>query len=289
VARAPALIVRQGDRRGVVLALGGAVAALQVGLAAAWPGAVEHLGAVALGWFGALLVLALAPAPARSRPRAGHTAAGLALLAGAAAVGVAARAAYGPWDRLLPLAAGAGLLLLRAAPDRATAGRALAAWCAPLLSPLPAALTSRFAPTEATTALAALALRTAGLDPVREGTLLHLGGETLQVFPGCSGLGAVGQMLALALVAVVLLRPAAWRAAALVASAAAIGFGVNAVRIAWLAVAASRGPTVFAYYEGYGRGAALFPLLAMTLALGAWWALLAGAPHPSSADATPPA
>jgi exosortase/archaeosortase family protein len=269
----------------VLATLALATAALQLLVAAGWTDRTEYVGTLAVGWAGALwLALVLQRRPLAAAPRV-QLVAGAALWLAACAAVVLGRAAYALPFRFLPVLAGAGLAVmasgLRDLPHR---GRELLLLALPLASPLPSALRAPVMPTRLTAAAAALLVRLLGTPAERHGALVVMPDAKLLVLDRCSGLALITQMLVLAALALCLF-PTTWRRALGVTIAAvAAGFAVNAARVAFLAIVASRTPTEFDYLEQYVAGSVLFPVGAALLAGVAWWRILRRRPQP----VTPP-
>ena len=173
-------------------------------------------------------------------------------------------------DRLAPLAAGVGLLLFAGgfASIRAN-GRALLLLCLPLLHPPPRAVREILDTSRATAFASGLLLRAFGLAVERHGTLLVLPDSSLNVAGACSGINQMFELLAVAVLAAVLLETTKRRSAWLAASAVAVGFAVNAARIAFLALLAERGHTDL--FDLWHEGSA--SLLVSGLATAVWGGL----------------
>ncbi|MFL5415905.1 MAG: archaeosortase/exosortase family protein [Myxococcales bacterium] len=240
------------------------VAALQIVLAVR-AGAGELWLVSVLAWGGALFV---------ANPGEGEVPGRGARLAGALFVTLSLLELATPQlrvaDRLAPLAAGAGLLLVAGgfASIRAN-GRALLLLCLPLLHPPPRAVREVLDTSQATAFASGLLLRAFGVAVERHGTLLVLPDSSLTVAGACSGINQMCELLAVAVLAAVLLETTARRSAWLAASAVAVGFAVNAARIAFLAMLADGGQTDL--FELWHEGSA--SLLVSGLATAVWGTL----------------
>lgn len=99
----------------------------------------------------------------------------------------------------------------------------------------------------------------------------------------CSGLELTTQLLALVVLISCLFRINWRQGVCLVATAVAAGFTVNAARIAFLGVIASRAPHRWEFWERPGPGSHLFPLAATALAGLGWWAVVRARSGPAPA------
>jgi cyanoexosortase A len=225
------------SRIGVFRAAALGVAAVQLALAAR-SGAEEFWLVAFLAWGGARLV---ARAGADEKPAFAARVAGALLLA-ASLWELATAQEYRTGHRLAPLAGGLGLLLLAGGIAWVRAnGRALVLLCLPLLHPPPRAVRELLDTSRATAFLSAAFLRLHGVAVERQGTLLLLPDSSLSIGGACSGINQIFELLALAVLAAVILELTPRQAAWLAGTAVAVGLGVNALRIAFLAVLADRG------------------------------------------------
>lgn len=87
-----------------------------------------------------------------------------------------------------------------------------------------------------------------GREFIREGVILRNVAHSFQVIDGCSGLQGMATLFGVAVIACELFALSAVRAAVLLASAPALGYALNAVRIAY--VAASPNPEIYAGVSG---------------------------------------
>jgi len=226
-----------GSRIATFRAAALAVAAVQLILAARC-GAEEFWLIAFLAWGGARLV---ARAGGEEKPGVPARTAGAVLLA-SSLVELAMAPQYRTGHRLAPLAGGLGLVLFCGGLDWIRAnGRALLLLCLPLLHPPPIAVRELLDTSSATASASAFFLRLYGVAVERDGKLLLLPDSSLSVGGACSGINQIFQLLALAVLAIVILEVAARRAAWLLGSAVVVGLAVNALRIAFLAVLADRG------------------------------------------------
>jgi cyanoexosortase A len=228
-----------GSRIVVFRAAALGVAAVQLALAAR-SGVEEFWLTAFLAWGGARLV---ARAGTGGKPAlAARIAGGVLLASSLLELGMAQQ--YRMGHRLAPLAGGLGLLLLAGGFDQVRAnGRAIVLLCLPMVHPPPLAVRELLDTSRATAFLSASFLRLDGVAVERRGTLLLLPDSTLTVAGACSGINQIFELLALAVLATVILEVTPRRAAFFAGSAVAVGFAVNALRIAFLAVLADRGQT----------------------------------------------
>jgi cyanoexosortase A len=252
-----------------------AAAVLHVAVASDWAGAEEHLGAVVMGWGGAL---ALGSATFRRERACSGTFRIVAACLGyvlAFALAVRNAGAYAPLYRALPLASGTAVVLaLGGARPLAVHGRELALLALPLLHPLPGLVRNAIMPLRETAVAAGLVLRAIGFPAEVTGTHIAVPHAVVEVMDACSGLGAISQLLALAVLLLSLFETTRLQKVLVVTSAVAVGFTVNAARVAFLAVVASRTPDEYAYYERYGKGSLAFPVIAAVVAASIWWGVL---------------
>jgi len=248
----------------IVAAAALAVAALQIVLAVRAGDGELWLVAV-LAWGGALFV---------AQPDEGEVPGRAARIAGGLLVALSLLELATPQvraaDRLAPLAAGVGLLLVAGgfASIRAN-GRALLLLCLPLLHPPPRVVREILDTSRATAFASGLLLRGFGIAVETRGTLLVLPDSTLTVAGACSGINQMSELLDVAVLAAVLLETTPRRSAWLAASAVAVGFAVNAARIAFLAMLADRGQTDL--FDLWHEGSA--SLLVSGLATAVWGGL----------------
>ncbi len=261
----------------LLVPLAAAVACLQVGMTLRWEGVVEHQGAVAVGWFGALWLLLERRRAQGVRLHLAEAIVGASLVGFACAVTVVTWEGYRAAHRLLPLLAGLGLAVLasgvRGLPQH---GRLLAVLGAALLSPLPSVVRERTAFLEPTAAAAEVLVQLAGTPVAREGVLLFVDGGTVEVTPLCSGLKLAGQLGVLALLLLCLFRTTARQKVGVVLAAVFVGFLVNTGRVAFLTLVAAHAQDDFVFWDGDGLGSNVFPLVGTLLAASAWWLLLGG-------------
>ena len=106
-------------------------------------------------------------------------------------------------------------------------------------------------------------LQGTGFEVTRQGTLLLLPGGGVKVEETCSGMAVILHLLGIA-VLVAQLFPTGWRLrTAVVGVAIALGFIINAVRVAVLAALSSSGnPQIFKYWH-IGDGSHLFSVVAL--------------------------
>jgi cyanoexosortase A len=129
-------------------------------------------------------------------------------------------------------------------------------------------------PSMLTANLAATLLRFAGFAVVQQGIHLNFAEVAVSVFPGCSGLELMLQLLSLAVLFLILL-PLPWhwsQKLSLPLAAITIGFVVNSVRVALLAVLVVQGQSdaIFEYWH-FGQGSLIFSgVAALLLVLFVW-------------------
>jgi cyanoexosortase A len=259
-----------------------AVAAIQL-LLAARSGAEEFWLIAFLAWGGARFV-----ARAGGEEKAGFTAriaGGLLVLSSLFELLTAPR--YQAGHRLAPLAGGLGLLLFFGGLDWIRAnGRALVLLSLPLLHPPPTAVREVLDTSRATAFVAAFFLRAYGVAVERGGTLLVLPDSSLSVAGACSGINQIFELLALAVLAIVILEVTPRRAVWLAASAVAVGLSVNALRIAFLAVLADRGQMHLFQLWHEGPPSLLVSAIATAMWGGLSLAVLRSDPETPSGSAT---
>jgi cyanoexosortase A len=132
-------------------------------------------------------------------------------------------------------------------------------------------------PSLLTASLAATLLRFAGFAVVQQGIHLNFAEVAVSVFPGCSGLELMLQLLSLAvLFFIVLPLPWHWsQKLSLPLAAIAISFAVNSVRVALLAilVAQRQSDAIFEYWH-FGQGSLIFSGVAALLFVLFVWVLI---------------
>jgi exosortase len=275
-------------RQRLLLASASLAAALQIGVALHLD-APEYLGALVVGWGGALYLLS------RDLPRAAMPSTPFEVVLGAAwllvtcAVTIAGWHRYHPVDRSLPIAAGLGIgtafFGLRGLRQHVRVGALLSV---SFLDPLPWAVRRVIMPSLETAATAETLLRVVGFPVTRQGTFLHAPGATVEVMGVCSGLESITQLLVLVVLIVCLLRPTFRQSVLLATVAIVVGFLVNSARVAFLTFIASRAPYYWGFWERPGLGSNLFPVVATTLACSAWWLVLRAREMPAMGPASAP-
>ena len=261
-----------------MLAVAAATAGLQIAIASRWPDRTEHLTALTLGWGGALWLTWLdggSRACADDHPL--ERLLGVAVVSSTWLATVAGRGGYATLNRLLPVIAGIGLVLMSlGARHLWDYRRQLALLSLTLLSPLPFALQQMLMPTRLTAAMATGLVKVLGVPARLAGTVLVFPDTdtTLRVYDRCSGIALMTQMTLLAVVVLCFFPTSVRRAATVLLIAIAAGFVVNAARIALLAVVASRAPSEFDYWEQYVTGSVLFPFIATAIAGVLWKVVL---------------
>jgi cyanoexosortase A len=273
-------------------ALGVVVACAQV--AFGWGFAEDDFTVTAaVAWIAALAIAAQGRSRGDPPSRLLWRALGL-LVTAAGLAAVALPPQYHPVHRLLPLVAGAALVLAAAGPRGWAAHRKeLLLLALPILNPFPIPLRRLVEPAmTAATAWAALAVdRAAGIAATLDGDVLHMpNGTTLDVLPACSGLLGISRLFVLAALVIALFPTTVRQRLALFATAAAIGFVGNAARIGGLAVTVMHEDDGAFDYWHYGTGATLYTVASSAVAGLAWWLLLrkrTGAPEASPGRADP--
>ncbi|MEB3310444.1 MAG: cyanoexosortase A [Snowella sp.] len=134
------------------------------------------------------------------------------------------------------------------------------------IAPITALLT-RFDPSPLTAKLASYLLWYAGFSFVRQGVNIYFQGSTsgIEVYPGCSGLNTMIEMLSLTLL-FFLMFPTRWKTKVILPlGAVAIGFVMNALRVALLGVIVAYHNRVGFDYWHAGEGSLVFSLISMSL------------------------
>lgn len=121
-------------------------------------------------------------------------------------------------------------------------------------------------------------LRLAGYSAQREGLVVGLPGGSVRVYPGCSGIEAMGYLLGLSAVCLIAYPTSKRHWWWLPLTAVALGFWINSVRVAWLVILANRQDRPGFDYWHVGRGSLLFGMLAVA-ALGVLYIGLMLAQH----------
>ncbi len=266
-----------------MLAVAAATAGLQIAIASRWPDRTEHLTALTIGWGGALWLTwldggsrAWADDPRQFAAGGLERFLGVALVSSTWLATLAGRGGYATLNRVLPVIAGIGLVLMSVGARHLwDHRRQLALLSLTLLSPLPFALQQLLMPTRLTAAMATGLVKVLGVPARLAGTVIVFpdSDTTLRVYDRCSGIALMTQMTLLAVVVLCFFPTSVRRAATVLLIAIAAGFVVNAARIALLAVVASRAPSEFDYWEQYVAGSVLFPFIATALA-GILWTLV---------------
>ena len=246
-------------------------------------GALSYEIPVAIGWTGVLLVYserARNQQPSRASLFLGS-------LLAAAALGLAAlwSGDYRAPLRLTPLLLGVGFLLARhgTAFLRGSA-RELLLLSLPVAVPPPSGLRPFLEPQTATIHATAALLGLIGHPASIDGELLSVQGGAIRVISACSGINAMSQLAALALLVVCLFETTRLRKLAVFASAIAAGFFANCGRLALLAIISQRDHQAFELWHGT-TGELRFTCLGLALASLAWWLLLRQRPVRASQPA----
>lgn len=112
-----------------------------------------------------------------------------------------------------------------------------------------------------------------GLEAERVGTLIRLGAGSIEVYHGCSGLKLMLQLVGFALMYLVLNPQKWWGNGGIILGAIAIGFTLNSVRVAIMAILISLGDELAFDYWHLGDGSLIFSAIAVAC-LGGWgWGL----------------
>jgi len=235
-------------------------------------GALSYEIPVAIGWVGASLVYS--ERARQARPSRASLFVGV--LLAAAALGLAAfwSGDYRAPLRLTPLALGAGLLLARHGAGFLRGSiRELLLLALPIAVPPPIAARPFLEPQTATIHAAAALLGLLGHPATISGELLSVHGGAIRVISACSGINAMTQLAALALLLVCLFETTLAQKAAIFASAIAAGFLANCGRLALLTLVSQRDHQAFALWHGT-TGELRFTCFGLALAALAWWLLL---------------
>jgi cyanoexosortase A len=116
-------------------------------------------------------------------------------------------------------------------------------------------------------------LKLLNLQGERVGTLIRLGAGSIEVYHGCSGLKMILQLVAFSLIYLVLNPSIGRERLALIVGAIAIGFSLNGIRVAMMAILVSLGDELAFDYWHLGTGSLVFSALGV-LVLGLWgWQL----------------
>jgi cyanoexosortase A len=138
-------------------------------------------------------------------------------------------------------------------------------------------LPSLIDPTPLVASFTGILLRYTGFAVTQQGNLIQLTGGAVNVLPGCSGLESMIQLLSLA-VLFLLLLPFPWhwiQKLSLPLAAVTIGFVVNAIRVALLAVLVDQGQSdaTFNYWH-QGQGSLIFSGIAVSIFVLLVWVLV---------------
>jgi exosortase/archaeosortase family protein len=235
-------------------------------------GALSYEIPVAIGWMGVLLVQAdraRTGQPSRASLFAG-------LLLAAAGLGFAAlwSGDYRSPLRLTPLALGAGFLLARHGfAFLRQSARELLLLALPIAVPPPIPLRPFLEPQTATLNATAVMLRLFGHPATIAGDLLSVPGGAIRVVSACSGINAMSQLAALALLVVCLFETTRRQKIAVFAAAIASGFFANCGRLALLTLLSQRDHAAFELWHG-PTGELRFTALGLAISSLAWWLLL---------------
>lgn len=129
-------------------------------------------------------------------------------------------------------------------------------------------------PSLLTAHVAAILLWYGGYHVTQQGVFLYLPGGSVEVNPGCSGLVSMTQLLSLSVLFLMVL-PLPWhwsRKLLLPLVAGTLGFLVNAVRVALLAIVVAQGSATDFEYWHSGQGSHLFSAIAAGLFVLFVWA-----------------
>jgi cyanoexosortase A len=257
--------------------LGAAIAVAACQIALGWRlGADDYWVTMTAAWIAALYLARQGPQTTIATAGVGAGVLG-AVMAVAAIVALGAAPGYRALDRVLPLAAGAGIALAASGPSGWLAyRRELLLLALPLIHPVPRGVRSLVDPVLLpwTTWCAAALDRATGHPIAADGNVLVMPHEMLRVVSACSGLFSISRLWVLAALIVALFTTTARQKVALVMSAVFIGFVINAVRIAVLGVAVTRAETGTFDYWHEGPGATFFTLASTGAAGLTWWLLL---------------
>lgn len=115
-----------------------------------------------------------------------------------------------------------------------------------------------------------------GFDLTRHGTHIYLSGGGIEVYPGCAGLQSMMQVLGIAILFLILL-PVRWNWRQMLGFpliALWIGFIVNGMRVALMAIlVAAKQQSAFEYWHK-GTGSLLFSMIAVLLFVLTGWGLV---------------
>jgi exosortase len=235
-------------------------------------GALSYEIPVAIAWTGVLLVYA--DRARTARPSRASLCLGALLAAAGLGLALLWSGDYRSPVRLTPLALGAGFLLSRHGfAFLRKSGRELLLLALPIAVPPPIPLRPFLEPQTATLHAAAALLRLLGHPAAIAGDVLSVPGGAIRVVSACSGINAMSQLAALALMVVCLFETTRWQKVAVFASALAAGFVANCGRLALLALVSQRDHAAFELWHGT-TGELRFTGLGLAMAALAWWLLL---------------
>lgn len=125
-----------------------------------------------------------------------------------------------------------------------------------------------------TAKFASLILWYTGFEVARNGVYIYLPTGSVEVYPGCSGLELIFQMLTLALLFLLMFPQKGKQKIIVPIIAATLGFVVNGVRVALMAVLVAQGHKEAFDYWHQGDGSLIFSLIAVLLfGLFCWFSL----------------
>ncbi len=274
---------------------GGVTAALQVALGyrSGAGYADDFWVTTAIAWATALYLVWRRSESVAADAGAAWTGAG-ALVVAAAVIALGATSSYKAFDRLLPLAAGAGLAA--AASGRRAAStfrRELLVLALPLLNPVPRDIRGLWVYRLVDlTAWGAYAVhRAAGHAVILDGDSLRMPQGTLDVEIACSGMLGISRLWVIAALVIALFRTTPMQKVALFAIAALVGFAVNVARIALLASTVMRGDDASFEFWDDGTGSGFIAIGSMAAAGLGWWLVMrrssAAPPAGPAASAVP--
>jgi cyanoexosortase A len=216
-----------------------------------------------------------------------------ALVVVGAVIALGASSSYQAFERLLPLAAGIGFALAAAGPRFAVPfRRELLVLALPLLNPVPRVIRGlwEYGLVDLTTWAAYVIHRAAGHAVILDGDSLRMPQGTLDVLILCSGMLGISRLWVIAGLVIALFPTTTLQKVALFAIGTAVGFAVNAARIAVLASTVMRGDDYAFEFWDDGTGSGLIAVGSMAVAGVCWWLVMRrssiappGAPAPSAA------
>jgi cyanoexosortase A len=140
------------------------------------------------------------------------------------------------------------------------------------LIPHSGVLSQAFDVSKVTAEFATVLLWIAGFDVFRQGAYVSLPSGSVEVNPGCSGYGSMLQLLSIAVIYLLLFSTTRLQKWLLPIAAVLLGFMVNGIRVAIMAVLASKNVSAFEFWHNE-EGSMVFSLLSVLLLSGLCYVL----------------